>query len=508
MPAEINNAVYLSYQDLKPNLKPCFLHYALLPKSTLFWANTIVAMWISEGFVHGNSCDLEVLGQDYYNQLIDRNLIEPDKRYVDQGVCNMHDVVRSFAPYLIRHEALIAHESEAGLIEKLNSQNIIKLSLLTKESNEVAWSSLQAHISLRTLILLGKIKINPGDSLSAFLCLRTLHIQDGNFDTLSEHLVKLKHLRYLSIRGTVTSSLPENIGNMKFLQHIDLSRCEHLEKLPTSIGELQQLRYLNLNDTDIDSVPKSFDSLSNLRILYGFPVHMDADWCSLEQLGPLNQLMHLSIRGLKKISSPSSAVKARLSEKLRLRYLYMSCTIMHGDEDDDRLQLVAEEEQGQMEKVFDELCPPPCLENLYIHGYLGQRLPRWMMSTTVVPLGSLRILTMVDLACCTELPNGLCELPCLELLQIGKAPAIKRVGHEFMSSSHSQKVAANFPILLELTFIGMVELEEWEWEEKLHAMPILEELVIVRCKLTYVPPGLAFHARALKELQINVMSST
>jgi hypothetical protein len=71
---ELNNAVYLSYEDLHPNLKPCFLHYALLPKSTVFYVHDIVGMWISEGFVHGNSCDLEELGREYYTELILRTL--------------------------------------------------------------------------------------------------------------------------------------------------------------------------------------------------------------------------------------------------------------------------------------------------------------------------------------------------------------------------------------------------------------------------------------------------
>ncbi|KAJ1274630.1 hypothetical protein BS78_05G076100 [Paspalum vaginatum] len=471
MPTEINNAVYLSYQDLHPILKPCFLHYALLPKSKLFWANTIVAMWISEGFVHGKSCDLEVLGNEYYNELIARNLIEPDQWYVDQRVCNMHDVVRSFAQYVVRQEALIAHESEAGLTDKLNSQNVIRLSLQTKESesNEVAWSSIQEHISLRTLILVGKIKINPSDSLSSLSCLRTLHIDGGNFDALSEYLVKLKHLRYLSIRGTDTSTLPENIAEMKFLQHIDLVDCEHLERLPSGIGKLQQLRYLALNGTGIGNVPKGFHGLTNLKILYGFPVHIDADWCSLEELGPLNQLMDLEICGLEKVLSSSSAMKARLGEKLRLRNLYMSWTIRCGDEDDDhQLQLVADEDQGQIEKVFNELRPPPCLEKLSIDGYLGQRLPRWMMSATVAPLGSLRILAMDDLARCTELPNGLCELPCLEFLQIRRAPAIKIVGREFICSSHSQKLVIvkcpKMKVLEGMAALQRLNLEDYDME--------------------------------------------
>jgi hypothetical protein len=81
------------------------------------------------------------------------------------------------------------------------------------------------------------------------------------------------------------------------------------------------------------------------------------------------------------VTSASFATQARLGEKNRLRFLAMICTSRLQN---DELLVNVEggisvEEQRRIEEVFDELCPPPCLENIDIRGYFGQRLPRWMM---------------------------------------------------------------------------------------------------------------------------------
>ncbi|KAL6653253.1 hypothetical protein ACP70R_008831 [Stipagrostis hirtigluma subsp. patula] len=513
MPEDLNYAIYLSYQDLRPTLKSCFLHFARLPKSKLFFLNDIVGMWISEGFIQGNSDDLEELGREYYNELILRNLIEPDRRYLDEHVCKMHDVVRWFAQYVARDEALVVHSRETGITSKLNSQNFIRLSLEIMEGSEtieLEWSSLHAQKSLRTLISVGHINIKESDSLVAFSSVRTLHISSADCHALVGSLYQLNHLRYLCLENTNVSGLPENIGKLKFLQHINLCGCKSLVKLPNSIAELRQLRSLNIACTSINNIPRGLGGLTNLRKLYGFPAHMDGDWCSLEELGPLSQLTRLEISGLERLSSSSFAIMARLDKKARLSFIGLFCTSRLGDGG----RLVREEasvfgeEQQRVEEVYDELCPPPSLQNLDIRGYFGQRLPRWMR-TAVAPFGSLTILTMEDLPCCTELPDGLCQLPCLEHLQIVNAPAIKHVGSEFLqpnSHRHSRsQVAAVFPRLLKLILIGMVEWEEWEWEEKVKAMPVLEELKLGSCKLRRVPPGLPFHARALKELHVSTV---
>uniref|UniRef100_A0ACD5Z847 Uncharacterized protein n=1 Tax=Avena sativa TaxID=4498 RepID=A0ACD5Z847_AVESA len=510
MPEELNHAIYLSYEDLPASLKQCFLYYSILPKTSLFYTHEIVGMWISEGFLHGISDDLEELGSKYYKELILRNLIELHPKYIDQSVSNMHDVVRTFAQFIARDEALAAHNGETNIISKLGSQEFLRLSVESESSehNGLDWSSLQAQKKLRTLISVGHIMMKPGDSLVNFSCLRTLHTDYLHADALVESLHELKHLRYLSFENSDISSLPESIGKMKFLQYINLRGCQKFMNLPHSIVKLGQLRYLNFNDSSINGIPRGFCGLTNLRIVRGFPARVDGDWCSLEELGPLFRLKYLGICGLENVTASVSAAKAKLGQKMHLTNLDLICGSRLGDDGlIKELDIISREQQEQIEKVFDELHPPPRLEYLAIEGYFGRRLPRWMMPSSVVPLKSLRILMTEDLACCTQLPDGLCQLPYLEFFQIIHAPAIKRVGPEFLQSyhhhsSHPSQAVAAFPRLREMILVKMVEWEEWEWEEQVQAFPVLQEFTLERCKLTRLPPGLASQARALNKLHI------
>uniref|UniRef100_A0ACD5Y5Z3 Uncharacterized protein n=1 Tax=Avena sativa TaxID=4498 RepID=A0ACD5Y5Z3_AVESA len=275
IPEELNNALYLSYEDLSPCLQQCFLHFSLKPKKAMLFFSEFIGMWIGEGFVHGNSNRLEELGNEYYKELILRNLIEPDSEFPGQYLCHMHDVVRSFAQFVARDEALVAHNAETDS-SKLSSQRFLRLSIEVKEeeNDQFWWRSLQEQKSLRSIISIGNLKIQSGDSLTMFSSLRTLHVESTSFAPLLESLPLLKHLRYLTIQGcNDIKSLPENIHKMRFLQHINLTECENLVKLPDSIAMLGHLRFLCLIETCVDSMPRGLCSLTNLRTLVGFQTH-------------------------------------------------------------------------------------------------------------------------------------------------------------------------------------------------------------------------------------------
>ncbi|KAM3310109.1 hypothetical protein ACQJBY_031040 [Aegilops geniculata] len=496
MSKELNYAIYLSYQDLSPYLKQCFLHFSLKPKKTVITDTEMVSMWVGEGLVEGDTYTRSLEeGNKYYKDLIVRNLIDVDTKYPSQLICNMHDVIRSFAQLVARDETLVGHNGDT-IKTKLGSQSFLRLSIETKgvECSEFEWRYLREQKSLRTLIVTGNLKLQSGDSLVTFSSLRTLHIEGVNMAALVESMYQLKHLRYLALKRTDMCRLPENIHEMKFLQHISLEGCESFMKLPDRIIKLQGLRFLDIDDTPVDSIPRGFRALTNLRVLCGFPAYTDGDWCSLEELGSLSQLNELSLESLENVSSALLAAKSRINAKKQLTSLGLKCGS-------------ADSEEQIIEAVFDVLCPQPCIEHIFIKRYFGRRLPGWMTSTAIVPLESLKILILEHLSCCTQLPDGLCRLPYLEWIKVDRAPVIKCVGPEFVQQynqrhSPSSQLAATFPKLQKLTLYGMKEWEEWVWGTEVKAMPLLDELRISRCKLGRMPPGLMSHAMALKKLII------
>jgi len=211
----------------------------------------------------------------------------------------MHDVVRSFAQYILKDEgALIGEGHDANRI--LSTPKLHHLSI---SNRAVGLDTLQKQASLRTLMLFGNITVELKNLLNNISSLRVLYLNGVNLVELPDSICYLKHLRCLCLSRTSISTIPRDIGNLKFLGILDLCECTNVSQLPDSILKLRTLRSLNLRDTAITSVPRGFGKLEELVRLLGFPTHSDDStnvWCSLEELGPLPKLKQLDIRALEK----------------------------------------------------------------------------------------------------------------------------------------------------------------------------------------------------------------
>ena len=109
---------------------------------------------------------------------------------------------------------------------------------------------------------------------------------------------------------------------------------------------------------------------------------------------------------------------------------------------------------------------------------------------------------MEDLPYCTELPDGLWQLPSLELLQIRNAPGIKRVGPEFLLPHHHEHPSAleNFGSDLKIEVYGCPSLE------RISNLPNLQDLVIIECPELQVLEGLpSLHRLTLEDYDMETL---
>ncbi|TVU04011.1 hypothetical protein EJB05_50427, partial [Eragrostis curvula] len=496
---DLNIVLQLSYDDLPPALKQCFLYYSLFPKGLEIYRSDIIYMWMSEGFlpVPGDDASMKEeydVGVSYYTSLISRNLIEPLETNANETVSIVHDVIRSFAQFMAKEEALVIRASGQEISTHLMSSptKFRRLSIESAESESAVLpdsSSISENQELlRSLIICGRMKSGPSTSTDSSLkislpSLRMLFVMGAESDRfVKESLAKLKHLRFLWLEDTNISRLPEDIYKIRFLESIRIQRCARFSgELPSSIIKLERLRSFVIGPDTNFIVPKGLGGLTNLRELYPFPVQIDGEWCSLQELGSLSRLRELIIHGLEAVlpcGGSSAAAKAKLHEKQQLQCLELVWSNPREEEDSSDAVL------QRVEEVIDQLRPPRHLERLSFENYLGRRGPSWLTAAGAVALNSLIALQMRGLPFCTQLPDGLCQLPSLEFLAIDFAPSISRVGPEFAQrrQQNLMMMASSFPRLQYLRFMGLANWEEWEWDEAKDdialAMPSLQILDI------------------------------
>ncbi|KAL8458630.1 hypothetical protein ACS0TY_036230 [Phlomoides rotata] len=89
--------LYMSYKQLPTHLKPCFLYMGVLSEDRTIRVSELIKLWVAEGFlkpIGGKS--LEEAAQEYFKELIDRNLVIAHK-WGSSGkikLCKVHDLLR------------------------------------------------------------------------------------------------------------------------------------------------------------------------------------------------------------------------------------------------------------------------------------------------------------------------------------------------------------------------------------------------------------------------------
>ncbi|MBQ9683370.1 MAG: WG repeat-containing protein [Neisseriaceae bacterium] len=111
--------------------------------------------------------------------------------------------------------------------------------------------------------------------------------------------------------------LPESIGQLQNLQTLSLFYCNNLTTLPESIGQLQNLQKLSLSYYDnLTTLPESIGQLQNLQKLYLICKNLTT---LPESIGQLQNLQELYLTGCKNLTTlPESIGQLQNLQKLYL----------------------------------------------------------------------------------------------------------------------------------------------------------------------------------------------
>ncbi|XP_077249411.1 putative disease resistance protein RGA3 [Tasmannia lanceolata] len=469
LPEDRNNilpALRLSYHYLPTSLKQCFVYCSVFPKDHLFEKDQLVQLWIAQGFIDPEECDI---GSEY------------PIRYQH----TMHDIMHDLAQSIASDECFRTESIESW---RNHEKALYHSSFHCRDKDPLIFEACNKSKGLRTLLFLGNIPSNINlvlkDVFLNLSSLRVLDLRGLRINELPNSISNLKHLRYLDLSNNSICSLPESTSSLYNLQILKLRECECLCELPNDIRNLINLRHLYFDTRlereqyclpAIESFPPGIGKLTCLQTLSEFVVGSKE---SGNGIGELKDLINLrgaiEISHLDRVRNGEEAKVANLKNKKHLCQLTFSWKT--SSEDD--------------QEVLESLQPHTNLEILRIYGYGGVHFPSWIGDSQFYCVVKI---TLVSCSGCKVVPP-LGQLPLLQSLSMGKIYALKHIGREFIGCDRGK----GFPSLEMLQLNRLNGLEEWYGVQE-GEFPCLHQVTINgSSKLRQLP-----HLPAVRELTLS-----
>ncbi|KAF8038060.1 hypothetical protein BT93_B0804 [Corymbia citriodora subsp. variegata] len=472
----IRDVLRLSYDHLPSHLKQCFAFCSLFPKDYEMDKQTLVDLWVAEGFIQSNGSQyVEDIAHGYFMDLLWRNFFQDLKEapYTKKETCKMHDLMHDLACLVAGKECWVAGDDTESVNE---STRHISYGPTFNLMGELPISRLKAS-ALRTILSTTDWE-ESGQSqptseadlqklIQNFRRLRVLRLHRRKVKKVPGSICELKHLTYLDLSCNFwLKRLPNSITRLQSLQTLNLDRCSALEELPSDIKKLVSLRNLNIDGCSIRYMPHGLGELSSLHRLTHFILPEDKagakNYCGLGELNRLN-----NIRGRLEIECLGCMTHVETESKdanLEGKHSLESLVLRWRSWGWDGFRTVDAAIGNRDEALLDGLRPHSNLQKLFINLYQGESFPRWMMDSLMSFLPNLIEVSFTNCGRCKCLPP-LGQLPNLEILEIRSLPEL-----EYIESGRSSTSTTSFPKLLRLKFFRC---------EKLKAMPLaphLEEL--------------------------------
>jgi hypothetical protein len=296
-------------------LKDCFLHFAAFPEDHKFSFTDIFCHWVGEGWIPGNGeDDPRADAFSLLKKLCERSLIESiqfaEELVVSDEYClgfKIHDVMRDVAFYILKNDsgeppAELLYLYRAGQnLEKIPGElegtleKPSKVRRLSLYQNKLQNLPENLYAPELVCLLLGRNPLyNLDHSLNSFPKLRILNLENGKFNSLPKELGELKNLVYLNLSRCLSlQSIPDTVRNLHKLRCLIICGCGRLEYLPSGVVGLTSLQKLDASDCEYFSWAEHTSS-STARA--EFPNHEYAtSRASIEDICKLSALTELSL---------------------------------------------------------------------------------------------------------------------------------------------------------------------------------------------------------------------
>ncbi|XP_042519414.1 disease resistance RPP8-like protein 3 [Macadamia integrifolia] len=260
----------LSYSELPPYLKPCFLYLGLFPEDYKIPVRQLIQLWISEGFIQDEERmqRKEEVAENYLQELIDRSLIQVEEKRSDGGIktCRVHHLIHDLCDKLSEEEKFLESYRSVPTSQTKPRRLAIHCSRQDDISNAHAYTR-----QVRTLLCFNQDKHKLSEEhweklFKCFKLLRVLDLGNGEVHRLPKAIDKLILLKYLRVKTADISGIPSTIFNLHQLQTLDL-RMSRINVLPEGIWRMRQLRHLYLDGPSRLPKKAGTDCLFDLQTL-------------------------------------------------------------------------------------------------------------------------------------------------------------------------------------------------------------------------------------------------
>ncbi|XP_078165992.1 disease resistance protein Pik-2-like [Carex rostrata] len=270
----VNTVLTSSYDGLPHQLKPSLLYLSVFHNHKEIRRSRIIRRWMADGYVMESRKTMPAhigdVGNDYFNDLMGRSLIQPSQMNTivngDVKKCNIHDMM---------YELIHTKAVDENMVSVLEDENLITM------TDKVRHLVITGGPCTRDKVL-ERVKLSHLRSISIFgevmrdylryprmKLLRVLDLEGtlGLKNRDLKNVGKLRLLRYLGLRGTDITKLPDSLGKLSELETLDIKNTD-VVRLPTGLTKLHKLIYLCAGDSyDGVRVPRGIGALRSLNIL-------------------------------------------------------------------------------------------------------------------------------------------------------------------------------------------------------------------------------------------------